>query len=154
MLNDPKLLLQSISRFVNAAEILERNNYDVLEADNRQQDDYPLVDLDISLASHELQAMLKNKAAQATNAQLSADIIVVRASWLEAISGALEEYADCLDGNHDFEGRWCNVCGEPSSANAHTNMNIEHECSQCHRPLAILPDGAPEICNCDGQYDI
>lgn len=208
MLNDPKLVLQSISRFVNAAEILERNNYDVLDADNRQQGDYPLVDLDISLASPELQTLLKGKAAQAPNAQLSAGIIMVRASWLEAISGALEEYADCLDGNHEYEGRWCNVCGDPSSAIAHTkpldpngisaalanegdeatwcahddhqfvdltnsspdlktarkcskcgyvdlvHVDIEHECSQCHRPLATLPDGAPEVCNCDGQYDI
>lgn len=153
MLNDPKLVLQSISRFVNAAEILERNNYDVMEADNRQQSDYPLVDLDISLASPELQDMLKDKAAQATNAQLSADVLMVRASWLEAISGAFEEYVDCLDGNHDYEGRWCNCCGEPNpdaSANAHP----DYECSRCHRPLATMPDGAPEICNCDGQYDI
>lgn len=153
MLNDPKLVLQSISRFVNAAEVLERSNREVLEADCRQQSDYALVELDISLASEELQNMLKTEAAHATNAQLAAGVIVVPASWLEAIADSLEQYVECLDGNHDFEGRWCNDCGEPNpdaSANAHT----DYECSQCHRPLATMPDGAPEICNCDGQYDI
>ncbi len=153
MLNDPKLVLQSISCFVNAPEILERQNRELLEAWERKQSDYPLVQLDISLASPELQAMLKTEAAQVTNETLPDGVIVVGSSWLEAIESLVDYYANCMSGNHDYEGRWCNDCGNPNpehSANAHT----EYECSHCHKPLATMPDGAPEICNCDGQYDI